>query len=125
MRKFFVGLTTESNEGLFFVIGQEVQQGFTLAFLVPEQYRDDISWGQVIGVDLEGPKKVIEGDMFPCVHYKGNIDYPLDRRQAQSLQEQVNSFLIEKGWTEEAEGNLGEELATYDAYFSTFPDQSP
>ena len=125
MHKFFVGLTTEPAGGLFLVIGQEVQQDFTLAFLVPEQYKDDVSWGHVIDVDLSGPKKIIEGDMFPCVHYKGRIDHPLDRNQAQALQDKVSEFLLEKGWTEEREGDLDEEFATHNAYFSIFPDQSP
>lgn len=119
--RFFIGLVTDANDGLFLVVGQEVDQNFTGVFLLPEEHLDDIHWGDVLKVDLRRPTLKIGEDFFPIAQLKEKEERTLRRDQAVTLQEGINAFLIEKGWTEERQDEtLGEVMRTMQAYFNVF-----
>lgn len=119
--RFFIGLVTDVQDGVFLVVGQEVGQHFTGVFLLPEEHLDDVHWGDVLKVDLRGPTLKVGEDLLPIAKFVEKKERTLRRNQAVTLQEAINAFLIEKGWTEETQDEtLGEVMRTMQAHFSIF-----
>jgi hypothetical protein len=120
--RFFIGLTTDVQDGMFLLIGQEVGLNFTSVFLLPESQFGQVEWGDVVKLDLRGPKKKIGDDFMPCATLIEKEPRSINRGQAVDLQDAINDFLQEKGWTEEKEGNLEEAFKMWEAHFGVFPD---
>lgn len=119
--RFFIGLVTDVQDGVFLVVGQEVGQHFTSVFLLPEEHLDDVHWGDVLKVDLRGPTLKVGEDFLPIAKFIEKEERTLRRDQAVTLQESINAFLIAKGWTEETQGEtLGEVMRTMQAHFNLF-----
>jgi len=121
-QRFYTGFTTECEDGHFLVVGQNIDADYTAVFLLPEAHHDDVQWGRILSVDFTGPKKAIEGDWFPYGSLK-SIDEALPKRdQAAAYQQSVNDFMEQKGWVETESADLGDTLATMQAYFNVFPE---
>lgn len=120
--KFFVGYTTDVQDGVFLVIGQELDYDFASVLVLPEKDRDAVQWGDVLKINMSGPKLKVDEEWFPCVSLIAKEDRGLNKRQAMELQDKLNDFMEEKGWTEEVEADLDELMQEHAAYFNIFPD---
>lgn len=121
-QKFYIGLTTECEDGQFLAVGQNTGADYTAVFLLPEKHHADVTWGHIVSVDLSGPKRKIDGDWFPCATLLEVLPELPRRHEAAKYQESVNAFLEQKGWVEEEREDLRESMQTMQAYFNMFPD---
>ena len=120
--QFFTAFTSEPQNGVFLFIGHEINKGFSIAFVLPEDKQPDIDFGKIIIADLDGPTMFFEGNGFICASLKG-IDPQLPRQKdAGRYMEAIAAFMTENGWTEEAEtDDLQGTLAEMRDAMSIFP----
>ena len=116
-------MTSEPQDSVFLVVGYNISHGYSLAFLLSEDMRDEVEWGQVLDVDLDTRvMHIIEGSGYPQFMTAKVTDIIPTRDQAANYQEQVNNFMIENGWTEDEPGDLAESLEKMAAQFDRFPE---
>lgn len=121
--KFLIGLTTDPQDGMFLLVGQEVDHNYTAVFLLPEKEIERVPWGICVNLDMRGPTINIEGDFYPCATVISVDQDRIAKSRAVELIGAMNEFLEAKGWVEHSsERRLEDVLQEMGAYLNVFPD---
>ena len=108
--RFFIARTSEPQNGVALFIGHNIGKHYAMAFCLDEQASEQVEFGHVIHVDLDGDFLMCEDvGLKQATLVKVEADRPHIDVAVKYL-ESAHEFMIENGWTEEAPADSLEDV---------------